>query len=183
MAQEVQPIPLTAEQVNKIPSLALAQGIRVITDGQLPFIRLAKESRMIFNFEQLGSRVTVTQKNAKLWDSALSDRLKLYLSVAESRGYAQIAGKYRVAFQQPDCGNTSTIMDSDQFIEITQSGSAISTKLPNGLQGIGTVVEENIIVNLGSTIGDVPYFIGFTKQDAIILEETVSKCRMTLTPV
>lgn len=174
-SQDIQP---TKEQLLKIPPETLATGIRVVSDAQLPFIDLVRKGMKTYKFNELNTVATIDHTNVDLWETTFKARLDLYISVATDRGAKDITGNYTVKFDHPSCGKNQQEPD---IVEITQEGNSFSFILQDKINGIGTIVENSIVLNMGNTIGKVPYWNGEVNNDQITLQDSASKCYITLT--
>ena len=178
-AQEVVPVQPAPESLLQIPAWALASGIRMVTDGQLPFVNLVRgRPNSTFQFQELGKAVVVTAANADVWETAFLRRLDLYATAARARGSNEIGGVYNIRFEQTECGS---LFPEGSQIEIAQDEFSFTFVLKDLLNGTGTIVEDAIVINPTSTIGQVPYWVGTTENSQIALDVPASNCHIVLT--
>ena len=177
-AQQEVPVQPAPDRLLEIPPLALATGIRIVTDGQLPFMELVRRGKTTFHFSELGQPVVVTLQNVGVWEAAFTKRLDLYNTAARRRGAIDIAGVYSILFEHSDCG---AALPEDTQIRITQDGPSFTLVLKGKFHGVGTIVEDNVVLNLGNTVGEVPYWVGKAAPPNIAISDSGSKCKFSLT--
>jgi hypothetical protein len=176
-AEEITPTQPSPERLLEIPAEALASGIRHVADAQLPFMKLVRQGMKSYNFNELDKPVVVDLQNVEFWERTFIQRLDLYTAAAKTRGSKSIAGVYNIKFEHPDCG---TLPPRENKIEITQNDNSFIFVLKKKINGVGTIVEEAIILNMGNTIGTVPYWKGNANPSHIALSDSASNCRILL---
>ena len=177
-AEESPRVPTTA-QIEMVPAEALAQSIRSVTDGQLSltrFVKAADRDNVTFTFSELGKWVTINRKNAELWEDVFVKRLDVYSSVAKRRGATDISGSYAAELVGSACGKANEKFQAS----ITQDGNSFQFRRSDRPEtGVGTIIENAIVLNLGGLTGQVPYLEGDAANDIILRWQGVD-CQLRL---
>jgi hypothetical protein len=171
-AQSAGPTQITIDGAMKVPSKFLAIGYQMTTD-RLPLIELAKKG-MGLSISELGTPKNINKENAGAWLDGYKNRQEIYARVIESRGYVNVSGNYDF-HTDGDCGARL-----EGGIKIAQSTFQLLLTINDKSGSTGTIVENQVVVNVDGTVGDVPYWIGEVRDLEVVLTDQSGKCNLVL---